>query len=90
MTAIMIKNGQVISLTGPLTTQIHLRSVCFYSKAVGTKMNVFLYYDSISRASVIFPLSTAHGLCGFPWTGLPRDPLPSTHTGPSQLGDTSG
>lgn len=54
--SIMIKNGQVIPLTGPLTTQIHLRSVCFDSKAAGTKMNVFLLYDSISRASVIFPL----------------------------------
>lgn len=31
-------------------------------------MNVFLYYDSISRASVVFPLAVAHGLCGFPWT----------------------
>lgn len=87
---IKIKNGLIIPLTGPLTTQIHLRSVCFDSEAVTTQINVCLYYDSISRASVIFPLSTAHGLCGFPQAGLPRDPLPSTQREPSQLGDTSG
>ncbi len=53
-------------------------------------MNVCLYYDSISRASVIFPLCAAHGLCGFPKIGLPRDPLLSAHRGPSKQGDTSG
>lgn len=89
---IKIKNGLVIPLTGPLTTQIHLRSVCFDREAVTTQINAFLYYDSISRASVIFLLSTAHGLCGFPWAGLSREahcPLPRER-GPFQLGDTSG
>lgn len=76
----MIKNGQVIPLTGPLTTQIHLRSVCFDSKAATTQMNVSLCYDSISRASLVFPLSlrlmaSVVSLCG---AALPRDPLPST------------
>jgi len=81
-------NTQVIPLTGPLSTLMHLRSVCFDSKAA-TQMNVFPYYDSISRGSVIFPLSAVHGLCGFTWTGLPTDWLPANQKGPSQL-DTSG
>ena len=42
-------------MTGPLATQIHLSSACFDSKAAATQMNVFLCYDSISRASVVFP-----------------------------------
>lgn len=67
----------VIPLTAPLTTLIQLSSVCFDSTAA-TQMNVSLYYDFINRDSVIFPLCAAHGLCGFPWTSLPRDPLPSS------------
>lgn len=65
----------VIALTGPLTSQIHLSSVCFDSKAATTQMNVFLCYGSISRASLIFPLSPAHSLCG-----LHRNPLHSTQS----------
>lgn len=53
--AIVIKNGHVIPLTGPLTAHIHLRSVCLGGEAVG--VNVFLYYDSIRRAWILFPLS---------------------------------
>lgn len=77
----MITNGQVIPLTDPLTTLIHLGSVCFDSSAARTQMNVFLYYDSISRASVMFSR-----LCGFPWACQPRDQLPSAQGEPSQQG----
>lgn len=67
----------VITLTGPLTSQIHVKSVCFDRKAATTQINVLLCYGSISRASLIFPLSTAHSLCG-----LHRKPLPSAQRGP--------
>lgn len=77
----MRTNGQVILLTDPLTTLIHLGSVCFDSSAVRTQTNVFLYYDSISRASAIFSR-----LCGFPWACPPRDQLPSAQGEPSQQG----
>lgn len=76
MKAGVVKNGHTVLLTGSLSTQMHLRSVCFHSEAAETLMNVFFYYDSISRASVIFPLhSSWPRLCPQSHLSLPTEGL---------------
>lgn len=49
-------------------------------------MDVFLYYDSISEASVIFPLSPAEGPLWFPLLVCKETHCPLPTEGPSNRG----